>query len=185
MPCGCLGGRPVQSEQGEMRASLPTLASLDEEFGGTKPELEYQPVRRRRRYVWFLLPAALLAVISAVIWPNGALQLWSFAQLLALAAQPAGGSGLVEPITKLDALKKEITELRYGQQQMNAEIAILQIAQQELQDSSNKTVSWYSEPNALLYQQIAAAPKPRTVALRSKITDPRPATRGANAEPEK
>jgi len=188
--CAYSGGRTVQSEHGEMRASVPTLASLDEEFGGADlqvaPELEYQPLRRRRRYVWFLLPSAVLAVLSFVIWPNGALQLWSFAQLLpnSLAAQPAPGSGAVEPIADLDALKNEIAELRYGQQRMSAEIAALQIAQQELQDSSNKTVSWYSEPNALLYHQIATAPKPRTVALRSKNTEPRGATREVNAQPE-
>jgi len=170
-----------------MRASLPTLASLDEEFGGANPqvshELEHQPCRRRWRYVWFLLPSAVLAGVSAVIWSNGALQLWSFAQLLpsSLVAQTVGGSSAVEHITELDALKNEISELRYGQQKMSAEITDLQVAQLELQRSSTKAVTWHSEPNALLYQ-IAAAPKPRAFALRSKISQPRAATREANAE---
>ena len=172
-----------------MRASLPTLASFDEEFGGADqvaPELDYQPLRPRRRYVWFLLPSAVLAAISAVIWINGTQPLWFFAQLLpsSLAAQTAGGSSAVEPIAELDTLKKEISELRNGQQRMSAEMTALQIAQQELQRSSIKIVSWHSEPYALLYQQIAAAPKPQTIAVRGKITQSRPAPREVNAESE-
>jgi hypothetical protein len=86
-------------------------------------------------------------------------------------------------VTELDALKKEISVLRHEQQEMSAQLTALEIAQQELQRSSTETVSWHSEPNALLYHRIAPAPKPRTVALPSKIPQPG-ATRGANAEPE-
>ena len=177
----------MKSEQVEVRAPLPTLASLDEEFSGANkqvaPKPEYRPRRRRRRYVWFLLLSALLAVTSAVIWPNNALQLWSFAQLLPSpsAEQTAirSDAGSAEPLIELDALKKEISELRYGQQQISAEITALQTAQQELQRSSVKAASWYSEPNALRYQQIAAAPNPRTAIRRSQTAS----TREANAEP--
>jgi hypothetical protein len=101
-----------------------------------------------------------------------------------LTAQSAGGSSELGRVTELDALKKEISVLRHEQQKMSAQMTALEIAQQELQRSSTKTVSWHSEANALLYRQIAPAPKPRTVALRSKITQPGPATREANAEPE-
>jgi hypothetical protein len=175
-------------QQGELRASIPTLAALDEEFGGADqiaPEPDYQP-RRRRRYVWLLIPSAVLAAISAFFSINGTQPLWSFAQLLpsSLAAQTADGGSAAESITELQSLKKEISELRNGQQNMSAEITALQVAQQELQRSSPKMVSWHSEPVALLYQQIAAAQKPQTIALRRKITQPRPAKREANVNSE-
>ena len=88
----------MQSEQVDVRAPMPTLASLDEEFGGANksaPELEYRPRRRRRRYFWFLLLGALVAVTSAVMWPTNAPQLWDFAQLLPSlsAEQTASRSG--------------------------------------------------------------------------------------------
>jgi hypothetical protein len=133
------------------------------------PEQDYQPNRPRRRYVWFLLASAVLAATSAVIWPSNALQLWSFAQSLpsSLADQTASRSsaGSAEPLKELDALTKKIIELRDWQQQISAEITALQSAQEELQRSSVKAMSWYSEPNALLHQQ--AAPKPRDAALRN------------------
>jgi hypothetical protein len=101
-----------------------------------------------------------------------------------LAAQSAGGSNELGRVTELNALKNELSVLRHEQQKMSAQMTALEIAQQELQRSSTKIVSWHSEPNALLYYQIASAPKPRGVALRSKITQPGPATREANAEPK-
>jgi hypothetical protein len=180
----------VQSEQVEVRAPVPTLASLDEEFGGTNmevaPELEYQPGRRRRRYVWFLLPSAVLAVSSAVIWPNNALKFWSLTQFLpSFSAEQTASrsiSGSLEAPVDLGALKNEVSELRYGQQKISAEMTALQSAQQELQRSSVKVMSWYSEPNALLHQQ--PAPNSKAVAVRDKkaSTQPRPATQEANAE---
>ena len=75
------------------------MTSLDEEFGGVNKdvasELEYRPGRRRRRYFWFLLLGALVAVTSAVMWPTNAPQLWDFAQLLPSlsAEQTASRSG--------------------------------------------------------------------------------------------
>jgi TolA-binding protein len=178
----------MQSEQVEVRASLPTLASLDEEFGGANkqvvPEQDYQPNRPRRRYVWFLLASAVLAVTSAVIWPN-ALQLWSFAQSLpsSSAEQIASPSsaGSAEQFKELDSLKKGISELRDWQQQISAEITVLQSAHQELQRSSVKAMSWYSEPNALRYQR--AAPKPRAAALRNR-TAPLPLVRSQTTAPD-
>jgi hypothetical protein len=189
VPCACLEDGIVRSEQNEKGASLPTLASLDEEFGGANQptrELKHQTHRRRWRHVWLLLPSAVLAAILAAIWTDGGPQLCSFDRLLpsSLAPQTVSGSSASELITELEALKKEIGELRYEQQTMSDGMTALQIAQRELQRSPIKTVSWHSEPNALLYQQIAPAPKPRTVALRRKITQPRPATQEANAEPE-
>jgi len=78
--CVRSGGEVVRSSP-----PLPTLASLDEEFGDTPmeaaPELAYQPGRRRRRYILLLLSTAVVAATSAVIWPNNALQLWSSARL--------------------------------------------------------------------------------------------------------
>jgi cell division protein FtsB len=183
----------MESEQVEVRAPLPTLTSLDEEFGGANKELVseqgYQPNRPRRHYGWFLLATAVLGMTSAVIWPNNALQLWSFAQSLpsSSAEQTASRSsaGSAEPLIELDGLKKEISELRNWQQQISAEITTLQSAQQDLQRFSVQAVSWYSEPNGLLHQQIAAAPKPRAAAPRTQTanTQPRPATQEANAEP--
>jgi hypothetical protein len=166
---------------------MPTLASLDEEFGGANkiaPELEYRPRRRRRRYFWFLLLGALVAVTSAVMWPTNAPQLWDFAQLLpSLSAEQTASRSSAESaarLIELNALKKEISEFRYEQQKLSAEISALQTAQQELQRSSAKAAaSWFSEPNALMYQRIAPAPKPRTAARRSQSAG----TREANADP--
>jgi hypothetical protein len=179
----------VPSEPSEKAASLPRLALLDEEFGRANqaaPGLEYQTNRWRWRYVWLLLSSAVLAALSAVFLSNGTtLQAWSFERLLpsSVAAQTAGGSSEMRPVTELDALKKEINVLRHEQQEMSAQLTGLEIAQQELQRSSTETVSWHSEPNALLYHPIAPAPKPRIVALPGKIPQPG-AMRGANAEPE-
>jgi TolA-binding protein len=179
----------MESDQVEVRASLPSLASLDEEFGGPNkpvvPEQDYQ--RRHRRYVWFLLASAALGMTSIVLWPNNALRVWSLAQSLpsSPAEQAASqiSAGSAEPREELDALKKEISELRDWRQQISAEITALQSAHQELQRSSVKVISWYSEPNALLHQP--AAPKPRTSALRSgrATTQTRPAMQEADAEP--
>lgn len=179
----------MESDQVEVPAPLPSLASLDEEFGGPNkpvvPEKDYQ--RRRRHYVWFLLASAALGMTSIVLWPNNALRVWSLAQSLPsssaeqVASQISAGSA--ETREELDALKKEITELRDWRQQISAEITALQSARQELQRSSVKVISWYSEPNALLHQP--AAPKPRTPASRSgrTLTQTRPAMREADAEP--
>ena len=122
------------------------MTSLDEEFGGVNKdvasELEYRPGRRRRRYFWFLLLGALVAVTSAVMWPNNAQQLWAFAQLLpSLSTEQTASRGSAESadqLIELDALKKEISEFRYEQQKLSAEISALQTAQQELQRSSAK-----------------------------------------------
>ena len=176
----------MRTEPSEKAASLPRLVLLDEEFG-CAPGLECQTHRWRWRYVWLLLPGAVLAALPAVFWGNGTtLQVWSFERLLpsSFAAQTAGESSEMRPVTELDALiKKEISVLRHEQQEMSAQLTALEIAQQELQRSSTETVSWHSEPNALLYHRIAPAPNARIVALPGKI--PRPgAMRGANAEPE-
>ena len=167
---------------------MRSLASLDEEFGGVNKdvasELVYRPGRRRRRYFWFLLLGALVAVTSAVMWPNNAQQLWAFAQLLpSLSTEQTASRGSAESadqLIELDALKKEISEFRYEQQKLSAEISALQTAQQELQRSSAKAAaSWFSEPNALMYQRIAPAPKPRTDARPSQSAG----TREVNADP--
>jgi TolA-binding protein len=164
------------------------LASLDEAFGGPNkpavPEKDYQ--RRRRHYVWFLLASAALGMTSIVLWPNNALRVWSFAQSLRSSSAEQAASqisaGSAETREELDALKKEIAELRDWRQQISAEIAALQSARQELQRSSVKVISWYSEPNALLHQP---APKPRTPASRSgrAPTQKRPTMQEADAEP--
>ena len=172
-----------------VRPPLPTLASLDEEFDGAHmeaaPELNYQPDRRRWRYVWLLIPIS--AVTLAVIWPNNALQLWSSAQSLISSSveQTANGgtSGSPGPLIALGGLKDEISELRYQQQKISAEITALRSAQQELKLSSVKAMYWYSEPNALLHQQVASEPKTAAVHNNKSSVQPRPAPQGANAQP--
>jgi hypothetical protein len=187
--CPCSGVEAVRSEQVEVRPPLPTLASLDEEFGDTHikaaPKLGYQPSPRRQRYILLLLFAAVVSVTSAVIWPNNALQLWSFAQLVisSSAEQTTGrsSSGSPEPLIELAALKDEISELRNGQQKMRAEIALWS-AQQELQLSSVKAMPWHSEPNALLDQPASSKPIV-AAAHNTPSTRPRAATQQTNAEP--
>jgi hypothetical protein len=145
------------------------------------PELDYQLDRRRWGYVWLLILTAVCAVTLAVIWPNNALQLWSSAQsLISFSAQQTTSSP--GPLVALGTLKDEISELRYGQQKIIAEIAALRSAQQELQLSSVKATYWYSEPNALLHHQVASRSKAPAVRNQSS-TQPRSAPLEANAEP--
>ena len=177
----------MRSEQVDVRPPIPTLASsVDDELGGAymeaAPELDYQLGRRRWGYVWSLIPTAVCAITLAVIWPNNALQLWSSAQsLISFSAQQTTSSP--RPLTAVSALKDEISELRYQQQKISAELTALRSAQQELQLSSVKATYWYSEPNALLHQQIASKPKAAAVSNNKSSTQPRSAPLEANAEP--
>jgi hypothetical protein len=177
----------MESDQVEVRTSLPSLASLDEEFGRPNKPVDKDYQRRRRVYVWFVLASAALAVTSIVLWHNDAVRVWSLAHSLpsssAEQAASQSSAGSAEPREELDALKKEISELRDWGQQISAEITALKSAHQELQASSVKVISWYSEPNALLHQP--AAPKPKTSALRSRraTTQTRPAMQEADAAP--
>jgi hypothetical protein len=82
----------------------------------------------------------------------------------------------------LGALKDEISELRYRQQKISAEVTALRLAQQELQLSSVKTTYWYSEPNALLHQQVASKPTAAAVRNNKPSAQPRP-LQEVNAEP--
>jgi hypothetical protein len=162
----------MQSEQVEVRAPLPTLASLDDEFGAKQAvsESAYPQNRLRRLHVWLVLATALSGVTLAVAWSNNALQLRSLAQsfpsLVGEQTENRSSAGSAQPLVELEALKKEISELRDWQQQVSAEITGLLTAQEELQRSSVKAISWYSESNALLHQQ--AAPTPRTAAVRTQ-----------------
>ena len=170
-----------------VRPPLPTSASLDEEFGGAHmeaaSELSLRPDRRRSRYVWLLIPTAISAVTFAVIWPNNALQLWSSARLLIEQTTSGSTSGSPGPLIALGALKDEISELRYGQQKISAELTALRLARQELQLSSVKTTYWYSEPNALLHQQVASKPTAAAVRNNKSSTQPRLTPQETNAEP--
>jgi hypothetical protein len=82
----------------------------------------------------------------------------------------------------LGALKDEISELRYQQQKINAELTALRSAQEELQLSSAKAMYWYSEPKALLHQ-VASGPKAAAVRNNKSSAQPRPGVQEANAEP--
>ena len=176
----------MRSEQVDVRPPIPTLASsVDDELGGAymeaAPELDYQLGRRRWGYVWSLIPTAVCAITLAVIWPNNALQLWSSAQsLISFSAQQTTSSP--RPLVAADALKDEISELRYQQQKISAEVTALRLAQQELQLSSVKTTYWYSELNALLHQQVASKPTAAAVRNNKPSAQPRP-LQEVNAEP--
>jgi len=188
--CGVQGVEAVRSGRVDVRPPFPTLGSLDEEFGEghieAAPELNYQPDRRRWRYVWLLIPIAASAVTLAVIWPNYALRLWASAQSLIGSSVEQNTSGSTEGslglLTALRTLKDEISELRYGQQKISAEITALRSAQQELQLSSVKAIYWYSEPNALLHQQVASKPTAAAVRNNKPSAQPRP-LQEVNAEP--
>jgi hypothetical protein len=95
----------------------------------------------------------------------------------------ASTSGSPGPLRALSALKDEISELRYQQQKITAEITALRSAQQELQLSSVKAMYWFSEPNALLHQQVALEPKTAAVHNNKSSVQPRPAPQEANAQP--
>ncbi len=182
----------MPSGQVELRASLPTLASLDEEFGGANkqlvPEQEHQPKRPRRHYIcFFLVSIAALGATSAAIWPNSSLQLL-FGQTLQTTNRSSAGS---QQLIELEEVNRDISQLRDWQQQISAEITALQTAQQdmhrsfvEMQRSSVEAVFWYSERNALTYRQAVVAPKPKAAAVRTEraVTQLPPARREANAE---
>jgi hypothetical protein len=75
-------GFEMESDQVELRTSLPSLASLDEEFGRPNKPVDHDYQRRRRVYVWFVLASAALGMTSIVLWPNDAVRVWSLTQSL-------------------------------------------------------------------------------------------------------
>jgi|tagenome__1003787_1003787.scaffolds.fasta_scaffold20750647_1 hypothetical protein len=172
--------RPVPSP-----TPLPSLASFDEEFGGTiqvGPERNFRPNRLYGLHAGLLIASVILAAASVM---GTAPQFWSLVQTF--ASSPAEHSQTrvttltSEVFTDMDVLKRELGELRELQQQISAKVANLHLDQQELRRSLIKTASWYSEPNVLVQQGWAPKPtlvhRPRAVSAR-----PRPALEQADAE---
>ena len=157
--------------------------ALDEELryeDEQMPAERYGQTRRRK-----LLPFACLLVVVTVlgaglglIWRDLDLQspfsitqsLRTFAAQLTPSQSSTGISS--EQVQEIDALKKEIGQLRTVREQLITDIESLQLRQQELEQlSSTKVRYWYSEPTSLLYQ-IAAEQQPSTTESPTSITLP-------------
>jgi hypothetical protein len=158
----------MQSERFTPRVHLiPTLASDNEEFGREDDEVALDQDSGRNRRLFpsgvFLLSMAALGVTLALIWRNVDGYRWSNVQLWpTFSAQPAqstSNSELEQQIARLvqevDALKKNVSELGAGQQQIAARIASLQ--------ASQRAVYWYGSPVDLMYP-LAAAQRPGSLA---------------------
>jgi HAMP domain-containing protein len=113
------------------------FASKDDEFAPEDDKVtpdEYgqsglEPQPRWLPSVWVLLGMAVAGVVLAFIWHNLKSNL-SFASMsiptTSTAAAPA-------PVEEVQALKKSVAELRDAQQQLLAKIAVLEVAQQRMQ----------------------------------------------------
>ena len=150
-------------------AYLLRFDAADEEAGyegehvATEPHGR-TPSRKLLRFSCMLASAAILGV-SALIWRNPDLHLWSsttqllqtFASQMTPSQNNTGMSS--EQVLKIEALKTEISELRTEHEQLVAGLVSLQVRERELQHlSSNKVTYWYSEPTALLYRTAGVRP---------------------------
>ena len=161
-------GGVMQSERFASRVHrIPTRASEFEEFGREDDEiaLDQDSGSGRRLFpsVAFFVGMAVLGVTLALIWRIVDGHLWSNMQLWpTFGAQPAqstSNSGFEQQIARLvqevDALKKDVSELGAGQQQIAAGIASLQ--------ASRQPAYWYGNPAVLMYP-MAAAQRPGSLA---------------------
>jgi hypothetical protein len=179
-------------------ASIDRDFALDQDVGPDEADLppdninEEEPRGLRPvRAVALWLGMAVLGVVLAFAWRYVGAQLWSDTQgwLAFAAGSTSSGSNRVEEQSgriagELDALKKEINELRATQQQMAATMMSLQAGQQELQRrvTSFQGARWYSDTAALTYPPSVSR-KPAAVALPKQVPTARaPAeTQDANA----
>ena len=145
-------------------AYLLRFDAADEEAGyegehvATEPHGR-TPSRKLLRFSCMLASVAVLGVVSALVWRNPDLHLWSSTtQLLrtfATQMTPSQNDTRIssEQVLKIEALKTEIDELRTTHEQLVAGLVSLQVRERELQHlSSNKVTYWYSEPAILLYR---------------------------------
>jgi HAMP domain-containing protein len=164
------------------------FASKDDEFAPEDDKVtpdEYgqsglEPQPRWLPSVWVLLGMAVAGVVLAFIWHNLKSNL-SFASMsiptTSTAAAPA-------PVEEVQALKKSVAELRDAQQQLLAKIAVLEVAQQRMQQelSAHSTLTWYSNSNILMYRTAAAhPPKPAPPSKPKPTPQSAPHSQDANA----
>ena len=175
--------RPERFESERFESRMPLLRTaapidkefgLDEDAGPDEPDIAldhtdeedprgFRPFRAAALWVGM----AVLGAALALAW-----RLWSDSQRW-LAAAPAASPSGTSPVEKqlgiardLDALKKNIDELRAAQHQTAANVTSLQAGQQELQRrvSSSQAARWYSNFDVLTYptataRKSTAAPK--------------------------
>ena len=154
------------------------------------PAERYGPTRRRRLlpFACLLVGVTVLGAGLGLIWRDLDLQSpFSITQSLrTFAAQliPSQSSNGIssEQILDIDALKKEIAQLRTVREQLIADIETLHLRRQELEQlSSIKVMYWYSEPTRLLYQN-AAEQQPSTTETPTSTTLPNGSTKRKRSE---
>jgi hypothetical protein len=146
---------------------FPTLGSLDEEFGVNELVIPAADARPRWRwYLWFSVLSITLGLTSAVIWSKHSRGFYSKAELLVNSSVgkilSRDSTGAAQRLDVIEALKRDINELRDLQQQMRAEVNGLQTAYWQSR-SSLEHASWYSERSAWTYQQTTP-PRPQSKA---------------------
>jgi hypothetical protein len=159
----------VETEKVPTHPRFPNLDLLNKEFGSAAeqvvPQLKARPGRRGRCYFLSLGLSVALGVTLGVIWPNEVQQFWSISKSLAQTVSriPVGSA---DQLIEVEALKREISELRDWQERKSVELIALQKANQYLRSSSIEVGPWFSQLGALTYQEVARVhPKPNSAII--------------------
>jgi hypothetical protein len=163
------GGGIVEIEKAPTHPPFPNLDLLNKEFGSAAeqvvPQLKSRLGRRGRCYFLSLGLSVALGVTLGVIWPNEVQQFWSISKSLAQTVSriPVGSA---DQLIEVEALKREISELRDWQERKSVELIALQKANQYLRSSSIEVGPWFSQLDALTYQEVARVhPKPNSATI--------------------
>ena len=148
---------------------FPNLDLLNKNFSSAAeqvvPQLRSRSGRRGRCYFLSLGLSVALGVTLGVIWPNEVQQFWSIPKSLAQTESriPVGSA---DQLIEVEALKREIGELRDWQERKGVELIALQKANQYLRSSSIDVGPWFSQLRALTYQEVARVPpKPNSATI--------------------
>jgi len=164
------------------------FASEDDEFAPEDDKVtpdEYgqsglEPQPRWLPSVWVLLGMAVAGVVLAFIWHN----LKPNLSFVTLSTPTTNSAAAPAPVQEAEALKKSVAELRDTQEQLLAKIAVLEVAQQRMQQelSAHSTLTWYSNSNILMYRTAAAhPPKPAPPSKPKPTPQSAPHSQDANA----
>jgi len=125
------GGEIVGTEKVPTHPRFPSLDMLNKEFASAVeqvvPQLKSRPGRRGRCYFLSLGLSVAVGVTLGVIWPNEVQQFWSMSKSLmqTVSRIPVGSA---DQLVEMEALKREISELRDWQERKSVELIALQRA---------------------------------------------------------